>query len=54
MNHVNQGREYRDLLRFFYQTSQKGKGKSYQDWYEAWKQAMQLSTSVAANALEGF
>ena len=48
------GREYRDMLRFFYQTLQKGRGKSYHDWYESWKQAMLLSTSVAANALEGF
>ena len=47
-------REPRDLLRFMFQTSAKGKGKSFQHWQEDWKQCMLLSKGVNANSKEGF
>lgn len=53
MDSSSQTREQRDLLRFMYQTSCKGCGKSYQDWIQAWKQCRLLSVNVTANSLEG-
>ena len=52
----NESRDHdtRDLLRFMYQTSSKGRGKSFQDWQEEWKQCMLLSKTVLANSKEGF
>ena len=46
-------RDHRDLLRFMYQTSAKGKGKTYHQWSEEWKSSMAKSRTVHANALEG-
>ena len=46
-------RDPRDVLRFLYQTGAKGHGKSYQQWFEAWKQCMLLSRGVTANSREG-
>ena len=46
-------RDQRDILRFMYQTSAKGSGKSYQDWMSAWRQCKTLSASVNANSMEG-
>ena len=43
----------RELLRFMYQTTAKGNGKSFQDWLAAWRQCMSLSSRVSANSLEG-
>ena len=52
--HVDrQTREARDTLRFIYQTTAKGQGKSYQDWMASWKQCRTLSVGVQANSLEG-
>jgi len=47
-------RDTRDLLRFLYQASSKGRGKSFQQWQEEWKQCMILSKGVLANSREGF
>ena len=46
-------RDPRDVLRFLYQTGAKGHGKSYQQWFESWKQCMLLSRGVTANSMEG-
>ena len=46
-------RDQRDILRFMYQTTAKGKGKTYQDWVQSWRQCKQLSVGVDANATEG-
>eukprot|EP00438_Fugacium_kawagutii_P031804 Skav203275 [mRNA] locus=scaffold324:69997:74020:- [translate_table: standard] len=37
----------RELLRFMYQTSAKGTGKSYQDWLAEWRRCMAHSQSCA-------
>ena len=47
------GRDLRDVMRFMFQCQSKGRGKSYQVWFEEWKQAMLLSTHCHANSLEG-
>ena len=46
-------RDQRDQLRFMYQTTAKGRGKSYQDWVQSWRQCRQYSVGVDANCLEG-
>ena len=48
-----QTRDQRDILRFMYQTSAKGKGKGYQDWLNSWRQCRATSVNVMANSLEG-
>lgn len=45
--------EPRDLLRFVYQTTAKGRGKGFADWQEEWKQCAKLSKHVQANSKEG-
>lgn len=45
--------EPRDLLRFIYQTTAKGRGKGFADWQEEWKQCAKLSKHVQANSKEG-
>ena len=60
MSHQHMGkggasdRQGRDLLRFMYQTSAKGGGKSYQEWVAQWKNCMDRSKSVDANFYEGY
>ena len=46
-------RDHRDVLRFIYQTTAKGQGKSFQDWKQSWRLCLQESSSVQANSLEG-
>ena len=46
-------RDRRDVLRFIYQTTSKGRGKSYQDWVQSWRQCQQESLGVQANSTEG-
>lgn len=53
MNAAAVTREHRDLLRFMYQVTAKGGGKSYHQWSEEWKGAMTRSRTVHANACEG-
>lgn len=48
-----QPRDHRDLLRFMFQTSVKGQGKSFQDWLGTWRLSLRNSEHVQANSLEG-
>ena len=48
-----QSRDHRDILRFMYQTTAKGQGKSFQDWMQSWRQCKQHSVGVDANSPEG-
>ncbi len=50
---VSHAQEHRDLLRFMYQTSAKGRGKSFQTWNDQWKSCMARSQHVQANSVEG-
>lgn len=46
-------RDQRDVLRFIYQTTAKGQGKSFQDWKQSWRLCLQESSDVQANSKEG-
>lgn len=50
---ASHAQEHRDLLRFMYQTSAKGRGKSFQTWNDQWKSCMARSQHVQANSVEG-
>ena len=50
---ASHAQEHRDLLRFMYQTSAKGRGKSFQTWNDQWKACMARSQHVQANSVEG-
>eukprot|EP00435_Cladocopium_sp_Y103_P039154 s2367_g10.t1 len=52
-NLEKQSRNNRDLLRFMYQTTAKGKGKGFPDWLASWKQCRLASVNCDANYLEG-
>lgn len=48
-----EARDQRDVLRFIYQTTAKGQGKSFQDWKQSWRLCLQESCDVQANSTEG-
>ena len=48
-----QTRDHRDILRFMYQVSAKGRGKTFQEWTRQWREARRMSERTMANAKEG-
>lgn len=48
-----ESRDHRDVLRFIYQTTAKGRGKSFPDWMQSWRSCLQESSGVQANSTEG-
>ena len=48
-----QTRDHRDILRFMYQVSAKGKGKSFPEWTRQWREARRASERCKSNAREG-
>ena len=48
-----QTRDHRGILRFMYQVSAKGRGKTFQEWTRQWREARRMSERTMANAKEG-
>lgn len=46
-------RDHRDILRFIYQTTAKGRGKSFQEWMSSWRVCLHESARVQANSTDG-